>query len=309
MKRISLVVPCYNEEEALPLFYRAADEVARSMPEQVFEFLFVDDGSTDKTLALLREYRAKDERVRYLSFSRNFGKEAALYAGLEASTGDYVAVMDADMQDPPSLLPEMYALVRSGEFDCAATRRVSRAGEPPVRSFFARMFYALIRHISSTEIVDGARDFRLMTRQMTDAVLQMGEYNRFSKGIFGWVGFRTKWLEYENVQRAAGQTKWSFWKLFIYSLEGITAFSTAPFAMAAVLGIVFCAVSFLAVCAIVVRTLVWGDPVSGWPSLACIMFFVGGVQLLCTGIVGQYLAKTYLETKRRPLYLIKERET
>ncbi len=309
MKRISLVVPCYNEEEALPLFYRAADEVARSMPEQVFEFLFVDDGSTDKTLALLREYRAKDERVRYLSFSRNFGKEAALYAGLEASTGDYVAVMDADMQDPPSLLPEMYALVRSGEFDCAATRRVSRAGEPPVRSFFARMFYALIRHISSTEIVDGARDFRLMTRQMTDAVLQMGEYNRFSKGIFGWVGFRTKWLEYENVQRAAGQTKWSFWKLFIYSLEGITAFSTAPLAMAAVLGIVFCAVSFLAVCAIVVRTLVWGDPVSGWPSLACIMFFVGGVQLLCTGIVGQYLAKTYLETKRRPLYLIKERET
>ena len=309
MKRISLVVPCYNEEEALPLFYRAADEVARSMPEQVFEFLFVDDGSTDKTLALLREYRAKDERVRYLSFSRNFGKEAALYAGLEASTGDYVAVMDADMQDPPSLLPEMYALVRSGEFDCAATRRVSRAGEPPVRSFCARMFYALIRHISSTEIVDGARDFRLMTRQMTDAVLQMGEYNRFSKGIFGWVGFRTKWLEYENVQRAAGQTKWSFWKLFIYSLEGITAFSTAPLAMAAVLGIVFCAVSFLAVCAIVVRTLVWGDPVSGWPSLACIMFFVGGVQLLCTGIVGQYLAKTYLETKRRPLYLIKERET
>lgn len=309
MKRISLVVPCYNEEEALPLFYRAADEVARSMPEQVFEFLFVDDGSTDKTLALLREYRAKDERVRYLSFSRNFGKEAALYAGLEASTGDYVAVIDADMQDPPSLLPEMYALVRSGEFDCAATRRVSRAGEPPVRSFFARMFYALIRHISSTEIVDGARDFRLMTRQMTDAVLQMGEYNRFSKGIFGWVGFRTKWLEYENVQRAAGQTKWSFWKLFIYSLEGITAFSTAPLAMAAVLGIVFCAVSFLAVCAIVVRTLVWGDPVSGWPSLACIMFFVGGVQLLCTGIVGQYLAKTYLETKRRPLYLIKERET
>ncbi len=309
MKRISLVVPCYNEEEALPLFYRAADEVARSMPEQVFEFLFVDDGSTDKTLALLREYRAKDERVRYLSFSRNFGKEAALYAGLEASTGDYVAVMDADMQDPPSLLPEMYALVRSGEFDCAATRRVSRAGEPPMRSFFARMFYALIRHISSTEIVDGARDFRLMTRQMTDAVLQMGEYNRFSKGIFGWVGFRTKWLEYENVQRAAGQTKWSFWKLFIYSLEGITAFSTAPLAMAAVLGIVFCAVSFLAVCAIVVRTLVWGDPVSGWPSLACIMFFVGGVQLLCTGIVGQYLAKTYLETKRRPLYLIKERET
>ena len=309
MKRISLVVPCYNEEEALPLFYRAADEVARSMPEQVFEFLFVDDGSTDKTLALLREYRAKDERVRYLSLSRNFGKEAALYAGLEASTGDYVAVMDADMQDPPSLLPEMYVLVRSGEFDCAATRRVSRVGEPPVRSFFARMFYALIRHISSTEIVDGARDFRLMTRQMTDAVLQMGEYNRFSKGIFGWVGFRTKWLEYENVQRAAGQTKWSFWKLFIYSLEGITAFSTAPLAMAAVLGIVFCAVSFLAVCAIVVRTLVWGDPVSGWPSLACIMFFVGGVQLLCTGIVGQYLAKTYLETKRRPLYLIKERET
>ena len=308
MSCISLVVPCYNEEEALPLFYRAADEVARSMPETAFEFLFVDDGSTDATLALLRELRAKDARVRYLSFSRNFGKEAALYAGLEAAGGDYVAVMDADMQDPPSLLPEMYALVCSGELDGAATRRVTRAGEPPVRSFFARLFYALIRRISNTEIVDGARDFRLMTRQMTEAVLQMGEYNRFSKGIFGWVGFRTKWLEYENVQRAAGQTKWSFWKLFVYSLEGITAFSTVPLAMAAVLGIVFCAVSLLAICVIIVRTLLWGNPVSGWPSLACILFFVGGVQLLCTGIVGQYLAKTYLETKRRPLYLIKERE-
>ena len=309
MEKISVVVPCYNEEAALPHFLReirrVADEMARTYPV-CFELLFVNDGSRDGTLELLRQSAREDPRVHYISFSRNFGKESALYAGLQHATGDYVATMDADMQDPPALLPEMYEALQSGEYDSVATRRVDRKGEPPIRSFFARCFYKLINRISDTDIVDGARDFRLMRRQMAQAVLSMGEYNRFSKGIYGWVGFRTKWLPYENVERVAGETKWSFWKLFLYSIQGITAFSTAPLAIASVTGVLLCFAAFLMVLYIIVKTLLFGDPVGGWPSLACMVMFMGGVQLLCIGILGQYLAKTYLETKRRPIYIIGE---
>ena len=271
-----------------------------------FEFIFVDDGSKDKTLEILREAALQDERVRYIAFSRNFVKEAAMYAGLQRCTGDYAAVMDADMQDPPTLLPEMYETLQSGEYDSVATRRVDRKGEPPVRSFFARCFYKIINKISDADIVDGARDFRLMKRKMVDAILAMGEYNRFSKGIFGWVGFRTKWLPYENVERVAGETKWSFWKLFKYSLQGIIAFSTAPLGIASVMGMILCLIALVMVVVIVVKTLLLGDPVSGWPSLACMIMFMGGIQLLCMGVLGQYLAKTYLETKHRPIYIIAE---
>lgn len=306
MDKISLVVPCYNEQEALGLFYDAAKQVTDTMDGVEIEFLLVDDGSRDKTLDCMRALAARDGRVRYLSFSRNFGKEAAMLAGLEAATGDYVAVMDADMQDPPSLLPEMYAAVKTGGYDCAATRRVTRAGEPPIRSFFARMFYRLINKISKTEIVDGARDFRLMTRQMTDAVLSVQEYNRFSKGIFGWVGFRTKWLEYVNVERVAGETKWSFWKLFLYSLDGIAAFSTAPLSLASFAGILFCAVAFFMMLFVFVRAAIFGDPVSGWPSMMCVILLAGGLQLFSVGILGQYFAKMYMEVKQRPHYIIKE---
>ncbi len=274
--------------------------------ELAYELLFINDGSTDGTLQLLRDAARQDSHVRYLLFSRNFGKEAAMYAGLQHCKGDYAAVMDADMQDPPSLLPEMYAALRSGDHDSVATRRVSRDGEPPVRSFFARRFYRLMNCISDTRIEDGARDFRLMTRQMVDAILSMTEYNRFSKGIFGWVGFRTKWLPYENVERVAGQTKWSFWKLFLYSIEGITAFSTTPLAFASVIGVLFCLIAFLFICVVLVKTLLYGDPVGGWPSMMCVILFLGGIQLFCIGILGQYLAKTYLETKRRPIYIVQE---
>lgn len=309
MKRLSVIVPCYNEESALPYFReeirQVADRLAASAPLSV-EFLFINDGSKDGTLDLLRQYAREDERVRYISFSRNFGKEAAMYAGLKNAVGDYVAVMDADMQDPPALLPEMYELLQSGEYDCVATRRVDRKGEPPIRSFFARTFYRLINKISDADIVDGARDFRLMTRQMVDAILSMGEYNRFSKGIFGWVGFRTKWLPYENVERVAGETKWSFWKLFLYSIQGIVAFSTAPLAIASVAGILLCFLALLLVLYIIIKTIAFGDPVGGWPSLACMILFMGGLQLFCTGILGQYLAKTYLETKKRPIYITAE---
>ena len=309
MKRISTIIPCYNEQEALPYLLEEIRRVADNMStahDVTFEFLFVNDGSEDKTLDVLRQAARQDERVRYISFSRNFGKEAAMYAGLKNATGDYVAIMDADMQDPPSLLPEMYAALLSGEYDSVATRRVDRKGEPPIRSFFARCFYKIINRISDADIVDGARDFRLMKRQMVDAIVSMGEYNRFSKGIFGWVGFRTKWLPYENVERVAGETKWSFWKLFKYSLQGIIAFSTAPLAIASVLGIVLCLAAFLMIAVIVVKTLAYGDPVGGWPSLACIILFLGGIQLLSIGILGQYLAKTYLETKHRPIYIVAE---
>lgn len=309
MGKISTIIPCYNEQEALPYFLEEIRKVADNMSatgDVSFEFLFVNDGSKDKTLDILRQAAQQDKRVHYISFSRNFGKEAAMYAGLKNATGDYVAIMDADMQDPPSLLPEMYAALQSGEYDSVATRRVDRKGEPPIRSFFARCFYKIINRISDADIVDGARDFRLMKRQMVDAIVSMSEYNRFSKGIFGWVGFRTKWLPYENVERVAGETKWSFWKLFKYSLQGIIAFSTAPLAIASVLGIVLCLAAFLMIVVIVVKTLAYGDPVGGWPSLACIILFLGGIQLLSIGILGQYLAKTYLETKHRPIYIVAE---
>ena len=307
MKKISLVVPCYNEEEVINLFYEEIQKIKKDFNDVNFEIIFVNDGSSDKTLYLMREL-SKNDDVRYVSFSRNFGKEAAMYAGLEASTGDYVAIMDADLQDPPALLKEMYEILGSGEYDSVATRRVTRKGEPVIRSFFARLYYKLINKISKTEIVDGARDFRLMTRQMVNSVLSLKEYNRFSKGIFSWVGYRTKWLEYENVERAAGTTKWSFFKLFLYSLESIVAFSTVPLSIASVFGILFCFIAFVIIVFVIVRTLVYGDPTSGWPSMVCIMFFIGGIQLLCTGIIGQYLSKTYLEVKKRPIYIVSETE-
>ena len=307
MKKISLVVPCYNEQEVIKLFYDEIQKIKKDFENVSFEIIFVNDGSKDKTLDLMREL-SENADVRYVSFSRNFGKEAAMYAGLEVSTGDYVAIMDADLQDPPALLKEMYEILESKEYDSVATRRVTRKGEPVIRSFFARLYYKIINKISKTEIVDGARDFRLMTRQMVDSVLSLKEYNRFSKGIFSWVGYRTKWLEYENVERAAGETKWSFWKLFLYSLESIVAFSTVPLSIASVMGILFCFVAFIIIIFIIVRTLMFGDPTSGWPSMVCIMFFIGGVQLLCLGIMGQYLSKTYLEVKRRPIYIVAETE-
>lgn len=307
MKKISLVVPCYNEEAVIKLFYAEIQKIEKNFTDVEFEIIFINDGSRDKTLELMREL-SKNDDVRYVSFSRNFGKEAAMYAGLEASSGDYVAIMDADLQDPPALLKEMYEILESGEYDSVATRRVTRKGEPVIRSFFARLYYKIINKISKTEIVDGARDFRLMTRQMVNAVLEVKEYNRFSKGIFSWVGFRTKWLEYENIERAAGETKWSFWKLFLYSLDSIVAFSTVPLSIASVMGILFCFVAFLMIIFVIVRTLIYGDPTSGWPSMVCIMFFIGGVQLLCIGIIGQYLSKTYLEVKGRPIYIVAETE-
>ena len=308
---ISLVVPCYNEEQALPLFYAEANRVAGEMQYShgaSFEFIFVSDGSKDGTLAELRALHEKDPRVRYLSFSRNFGKEAGIYAGLKAAKGDYVAMLDADLQDPPALLPQMLDALLTGEYDCAATRRTTRRGEPPVRSFFARAFYRIINKMSDTEIVDGARDYRLMSRQMVDAVLSMSEYNRFSKGIFSWVGFETKWFDYENVERVAGQTKWSFWGLFRYSVEGIVGFTTKPLVAAALLGVLFFMLALIGILFIIIRTLIFGDPTSGWPSMVCILLLCSGVQLFCTGIVGEYLAKTYLEVKHRPIYVLRETE-
>ncbi len=308
MEKISIVVPCFNEEEALPLFYKEIIKLKKQMPCVSFEYIFVDDGSSDGTINVLRSLAKSDPDVRYISFSRNFGKESAMFAGFEHSTGEYVAVMDADLQDPPELLPEMYAEIAQGVYDCVATRRVTRAGEPPIRSFFARGFYRLINKMSPTKVVDGARDYRLMRRKMVDAILALREYNRFSKGIFSWVGFNTKWLEYENVERVAGETKWSFWKLFKYSLDGIMGFSTAPLNLASVLGILMFLLAACMIIWIIVKTLIWGDPVDGWPAMACIVLFVGGIQLFCTGISSQYIAKTYMEVKRRPIYLAKETE-
>lgn len=307
MSLLSVVVPCYNEEENVSLFYEELTKNDSFFKERGvdMEIIYIDDGSMDGTVAEVKKLRESDERVRLVSFSRNFGKEAAIFAGLEHSKGDYVVLMDSDLQDPPSLLPEMFSWLEQG-YDSVATRRVSRRGEPPIRSLFARMFYKLMKKISRTEIMDGARDYRLMTRQVVNAILSMQEYNRFTKGIFGWVGFRTKWLEYENVERAKGETKWNFWKLFLYSLDGITAFSTAPLMIAAVVGVLFCLLAFVMIVFIIVRKLIFGDPVSGWPSLVCIMLFLSGVQFFCTGILGQYLAKTYMEVKRRPMYLVKE---
>ena len=313
MKHISIVVPCYNEEEALPLYYGAMLPVLENLRAQGAEadFVFVDDGSSDGTLRVLRDLREKDGRCGYVSFSRNFGKEAAMYAGLQHAKGDYVAVMDADLQDPPEMLPDMLRILEESPaddpVDCVGTRRTDRKGEPPIRSFFARCFYRLINKISKTEIVDGARDYRLMTRRMVDAILSLSEYNRFSKGIFSWVGFKTQWLEYVNRERVAGETKWSFRKLFLYSIDGITAFSTAPLAIASFSGMAICAVSFIALLFVFIRALVFGDPVAGWPSMICIILFLGGVQLLGIGILGQYLAKTYLEVKNRPQYVLQEK--
>ncbi len=301
---ISIIVPCYNEEASIEIFLKEIRRVETGMQERYnesFEYIFVDDGSTDGTLEIL-----KRSGVRYISFSRNFGKEAGLYAGLRAAKGDYAAVMDVDLQDPPELLIRMYEYVRSGEYDCAAAKRSTRKGEPPVRSFFAKCFYKLINKISDTEIVDGARDFRLMSRSMVDAIVSLEEYNRFSKGLFSWVGFRTRWIEYENVERAAGETKWSFWKLFKYSLDGIMAFSVAPLAVASVLGVLMCIASMIFICVIIAKTLIFGDPVAGYPSLVCVILLLSGMQMFFTGVIGQYLAKTYLETKRRPIYIVRE---
>lgn len=307
MALLSVVVPCYNEEENVHYFY---EELLKNQPffnekNMDVEIIYVDDGSKDGTVIEVKKLAEKDNRVKMVSFSRNFGKEAAIFAGFQKAKGDYVVMMDADLQDPPSLLPEMYSYIEQG-YDSVATRRVSRKGEPPIRSFFARMFYKLMNKISKADIVDGARDYRLMTRQVVDSILEMGEYNRFSKGIFGWVGYETKWIEYENIERVHGETKWSFWKLFIYSIEGITAFSTVPLAIASIMGVLFCAIAFIMILFILIRSLVWTDPVGGWPSLVCIICMVSGVQLFCLGIVGQYLSKTYLEVKKRPIYLVKE---
>lgn len=307
-KLLSIVVPCFNEEPALKPFYEVVYKVSREMSEVDFEFVFVDDGSRDGTLKEIEKLREKDERVKFVSFSRNFGKEAALLAGLDYAQGDYVATMDADLQDPPALLPEMYDAIKDGEYDCVATRRVTRKGEPPIRSFFARVFYRLINKMSKVEMVDGARDYRLMTRQMVNAVISMREYNRYSKGLFSFVGFKTKWIEFQNVQRVAGETHWSFWKLFVYAIDGICAFSTVPLVIAAVLGLLFCILAFVMVIVIIVKTLLYGDPVGGWPSTICVILMVGGIQLLALGIIGEYLAKTYLETKQRPIYIIKSTE-
>ena len=303
-KLLSIIVPCYNEEPALQLFYDAIQKVAPDLPTEL-EFIFVDDGSRDGTLQKIQQLHAQDPRVRFVSFSRNFGKEAALLAGLDHARGDVVVTMDADLQDPPALLPEMYQLIQTGDYDQVGTRRVTRKGEPPIRSFFARRFYRLINHMSKVELVDGARDYRMMTRPVVDALISMREYNRFSKGLFEFVGFRTKWLEYENIERAAGETKWSFWKLFAYAIEGICAFSTVPLVLAALLGVIFCLIAFIMVIIIIIRTLAFGDPVSGWPSLICVILLLGGLQLLALGIIGQYLAKTYLETKHRPVYIVR----
>lgn len=303
---LSIIVPCYNEEAALPAFFKETSSILHALSCE-YELIFVDDGSKDATLPIIKQFADQDPSLVYLSFSRNFGKEAAMYAGFCNAHGDYVAVMDADLQDPPSLLPKMLEILQSGEYDSVATRRLNRDGEPPVRSWFAKKFYKLINMISDADIVDGARDFRLMRREMVDAICSMGEYNRFSKGIFGWVGFRTYWLPYQNIERVAGNTKWSFWKLFKYAIDGIINFSQAPLSIASWGGVSITFLSFLMLFFIIVRKLIFGDPVAGWASTICVITFIGGVQLFCLGIIGQYIAKIYLEAKRRPHYIIAER--
>ena len=305
-KLISIVVPRYNEEPTLPILYAELNRVTAGMPDYDFEYLFVNDGSKDRTLPMLKEMSEKDARVKYVSFSRNFGKEPALYAGLKNAKGDLVATMDADMQDPPALLPELVGYVESGEYDNAGTRRVTRKGEPVIRSLFARTFYKMMRHMTDIDIVDGARDYRVMSRAMVDSIVSLQEYNRFSKGIFAWVGYETKWVEFENVERSAGETKWSFWKLLRYSVEGIISFSNTPIHMASYMGMGLTALSALALIFVVVRALIFGDEVAGWPSLVCIITFLGGVQLFVMGIMGQYISKTYMEVKQRPHYIIKD---
>ena len=305
-KKISIVVPMYNEEATLQALYEELCQVREKMPDYAFEYLFVNDGSKDKTLAMIRELAAKDEDVRYVSFSRNFGKEAALYAGLSNAVGDYVATMDADLQDPPALLVQMMGILEDGTYDNVASRRVNRKGEPPIRSLCARMFYRMLRRISEIDIADGARDYRLMSRPMVNSILSLSEYNRFSKGIFAWVGYETKWLEYENVERTAGETKWSFFKLLRYSMDAVMNFSNTPIRISSYLGLVLTLVSFIAIVVEVIRALVFGDPVAGWPSLVCIVTFIGGIQLFCMGIMGHYISRTYMEVKRRPHYIVKE---
>ncbi len=304
MEKISIVVPAYNEEESIPYFYEEINKEFKELKQEL-ELIFVDDGSKDKTLDVIKGL-TKDKRVKYISFSRNFGKEAAMWAGLNASTGDYVTIMDSDLQDPPSLLKEMIRLIKEEGYDIVGTRRVTRKGEPVIRSFFARMFYKIINKMSKVEMVDGARDFRLMTRQVVNSVLSLKEYNRYSKGLFSFVGFKTKWLEYENIQRVAGETKWSFWKLLLYAIDGIVAFTTIPLTIAIAIGFIFCLIAFIMIIVVVVKTLAFGDPTTGWPSLACIIFMVSGIQLLCIGVIGEYLSKMYLEVKNRPIYIVKE---
>lgn len=306
MKKVSLIIPCFNEADGLPEFDKEINRMVSDLSDYCFEIIYVDDGSTDNTLQTIRKFSKEQEAVKYISFSRNFGKEAAMYAGFCNATGDYVAVMDADLQDPPALLPDMLKILESGEYDSVATRRVSRKGEPVIRSFCARQFYKLINRISDADIVDGARDYRLMTRDMTDAIVALGERNRFSKGIYGWIGYRTYWYPYENVQRIAGETKWSFWKLLKYSIQGIVDFSDAPLAVASWFGISCTGISFLALLFIIIRRLVFGDPVAGWASTVCIIVFIGGIQLFCLGVIGQYIGRTYTETKRRPHYIISD---
>ncbi len=310
MKRVSLIVPCYNEEESIPYFKKEIDRVFGELLNGYEpEIIFIDDGSKDDTLRVIKEFAADSGYIKYISFSRNFGKEAAIYAGLEASTGDYTAVMDVDLQDPPALLPDMIKAIEEEGYDCAGTRRFTRAGEPVIRSFFARMFYKLINRMSDTHIVDGARDYKLMTRPVLEALLSLKEYNRFSKGLYEWIGFKTKWFEYENVERVAGQTKWSFFKLFFYSVEGIVAFSTVPLALASIMGVLLSLVSFISIITLVVRELIWHQSAYGWTSMVCIICLMGGIILLCLGILGQYLARTYTEVKKRPIYIAKERSS
>lgn len=304
MKKLSIIVPCFNEEESIPYFYDEVKKVTKNMDIKL-ELIFVDDGSKDKTLEVIKS-KTDDKEVKYISFSRNFGKEAAMYAGLSMASGDYITIMDVDLQDPPSLLPEMVRLIEEGGYDCVATKSTSRNGYSFLRKTFTKWFYDIIGKMSKTEMVPGARDYRLMTRQMVDAVLSMKEYNRYSKGLFSFVGFKTKWIEFENKERVAGTTKWNFWKLFSYALDGIVGFSTAPLTMAAFIGVLFCLIAFIMIIVIIVKTLAFGDPTSGWPSLACIIFMVSGIQLLCLGVIGEYLAKMYLEVKQRPIYIIKE---
>ena len=309
MKKISIVVPCYNEEDSIPAFYEEMKKITLKMKNKCdFEFVFVNDGSSDKTLEILRRLARMNDKVRYISFSRNFGKEAGILAGLEAATGDYITTMDVDLQDPPELLEEMFDTLESGEYDCCATKSTNRKGYSFLRKIFTKWFYSIIGKISKTEMVPGARDFRLMTRQMVNAILSMKEYNRYSKGLFSFVGFNTKWIDFEITDRQAGVSKFNFWKLFSYAIEGIVAFSTTPLVFAALMGVILCFVAFIMIIVIVVKTLVWGDPVGGWPSMICIMSFLSGIQLFCTGIIGEYLAKTYLETKHRPVYIVKETE-
>lgn len=309
MSLVSIVVPCFNEEENVLIFYEEVSKVIRGgieLSNLSFEFIFIDDGSRDKTLEVIKKLSRKYEEVKFISFSRNFGKEAAIYAGLENSSGDFVVLMDSDLQDPPSLLAQMYSFIKSGAYDCVATRRVTRKGEPVIRSFFTRAFYKIINLISETEIVDGARDYRLMTRQMVDSILKVSEYNRFSKGIFSWVGFETKWLEYENIERKNGESNWSFWKLLIYAFEGIVSFSTFPLHISTITGIILSILAVIFMIIIVIRTLFFDDAVVGWPSTMSVILFLGGIQLFSVGILGQYLSRTYLETKNRPIYISKE---